>query len=68
MKSSKKVFSMKSGTDDRLSRCSNTPETPTETELAAKPVLPEIDHLKGKISDKELDSLRAVLNWNTDVF
>ena len=41
----------------------------TETELAAnKPVLPEIELIKGKISDKELDSLRAVLNWNADVF
>ena len=44
-------------------------ERPTETELAAnKPVLPEIEHLKGKISDKELDSLRAVLSRNADVF
>ena len=33
-----------------------------------KPVLPEIEHLKGKISDKELDSLRAVRNRNADVF
>ena len=42
---------------------------PTETELAAnKPVLPEIEHLRGKISDKELDSLRAVLSRNADVF
>ena len=48
---------------------SNFPERPTETELAAnKPVLPEIEHLKGKISDKELDSLRAVLSRNADVF
>ena len=39
------------------------------TELAAnKPVLPEIEHLKGKISDKELDSLRAMLSRNADVF
>ena len=31
------------------SSCSNFPERPTETELAAnKPVLPEIEHLKGK--------------------
>ena len=68
LKSSKKFFSMKSETDG-LSSCSNFPERPTETELAAnKPVLPEIEHLKGKISDRELGSLRAVLNWNTDVF
>ena len=60
---------MKSETDDGLSSCSNYPERPTEAELAAnKPVLLEIEHLKGKISDKELDSLRAVLNRNADVF
>ena len=69
LKSSRKLFSMKSETDDGLSSCSNFPERPTEAELAAiKPVLPEIELLKGKISDKELDSLRAVLNWNADVF
>ena len=52
LKSSRKLFSMKSETDDGLSSCSNFPERPTETELAAnKPVLPEIEHLKGKISD-----------------
>ena len=69
MKSSKKLFSMKSETDDGLSSCSNFPEIPKETELGAnKPVLPEIEHLKGKISDKELDSLRAVLNRNANVF
>ena len=68
LKSSRKLFSMKSETDDGLSSCSNFPERPTEAELAAnKPVLPEIEHLKGKISDKELDSLRAVLNRNADV-
>ena len=60
---------MKSETDDGLSSCSNFAERPTETELAAnKPVLPEIEHLKCKISDRELDSLMAVLNWNADVF
>ena len=69
LKSSRKLFSMKSETYDGLSSCSNFPERLTETELAAnKPVLPEIEHLKGKISDKELDSLRAVLSWNADVF
>ena len=69
LKSSRKLFSMKSETDDGLSSCSNFPERPTETELAAnKPVLPEIEHLKGKTSDMELDSLRAVLSRNADVF
>ena len=65
LKSSKKLFSMKSETNDGLSSCSNFPEKPTETELASnKPVLLEIDN----ISDKEPDSLRDVLNRNADVF
>ena len=60
---------MKSETDDGLSSCSNFPERPTDIELSVnQPVLPEIEHSKGKISDKELDSLRAALNWNADVF
>ena len=38
----KKLFSMKSATDDGMSSCSNFPERPTETDLAAnKTVLPE---------------------------
>ena len=69
LKSSKKSFSMKLETDDGLSSCSNFPERPTETEVAAKKhVLPEIEYLKGRIPDQELDSLRAVLNRNPDVF
>ena len=69
LKSSRKLVSMKSETDDGLSSCSNFPERPTEKELAAnKLVLPEIEHFKGKISDKELDSLRVVLSRNADVF
>ena len=69
LKSSRKLFSMKSETDDGLSSCSNFPERPTDTELKAnKPVLPEVEHLRTKISDKELDSLRAVLSRNADVF
>ena len=69
LKSFKKTFSMKSETDDGLSSCSNFPERPSHIEVAAnKPVLPEIDHLTGKISDRELDSFRAVLNRNADGF
>ena len=69
LKSSRKLFSMKSETDDGLSSCSNFPERPTRAELAAnKLVPPEIEHLKGEKSDKELDSLRAVLSQNADVF
>ena len=52
---------MKSETDDWLSSCSNFPEGPTEPELVANKSVPsEIEHLKSKISYKELDSLRAV--------
>ena len=55
---------MKRKTDAGLSSCSSVPERPTETELASnKPVLPEIERLKGKLSNKELDFLRAVLNY-----
>ena len=36
LKSSKRLFSMKSEADYGLSSCSNFPEGPTETELAAK--------------------------------
>ena len=69
LKSFKKLFSMKSETDDGLSSCSNFFERPTETELASnKPVLSEIEHLRGKLSDKELDSLRAALDRKADIF
>ena len=69
LKASKKLFSMKSKTDDGLSSCSNFPARQTETKLSEnKHVLNEIEHLKGKISDKDLDSLRAVLNRNAHVF
>ena len=69
LKSSQKLFSMKSETDDGLSNCSVFSERPTETDLASnKPILHEIEHLKCKLTDKELDSLRVVLNWNADVF
>ena len=45
-----KLFSMKSDTDDGLSSCSNFPKRPSSYELESdKPVLPEIEHLKGKI-------------------
>ena len=60
---------MKWETDDGSSSCSNFPERPTESELSAKRfVLPEIEHLKGKILDKELDSLSTVVNRNAGGF
>ena len=45
----KLFFSMKSETDDGLSSSSNFPERPSSYELESdKPVLPEIEHLRGK--------------------
>ena len=42
------VKSLKSETDDGLSSCSSFPERPTPEELKMdKPVLPEIEHLRG---------------------
>ena len=64
-----KLFSMKSETDDGLSSCSNFPGRPSSYELESeKPVLPEIEHLKGKIGEGDFELLREVLNRNADVF
>ena len=61
-KSIHKLFSMKSDTDDSLSSCSNFPERPSSQELESdKPVLPEIEHLKGKIGEGDFELLREVL-------
>ena len=47
-----KLFSMKSETDDGLSSCSNFPDRPSSFELESdKPILPEIEHLRGKIGE-----------------
>ena len=60
---------MKPETDDALFSSSKFPERQIDTELAANnSVLPEIEHLKCKISDKELDSLREVLKRNAEIF
>ena len=68
-KSINKLFSMKSETDDGLSSCSNFREGPLSYELkSGKPVLPEMEHLRGKIAEVDFESLRAVLNRNADVF
>ena len=49
------VKSLKSETDDGLSSCSNFPERPKLDEMQRdKPVLPEIEHLRGKITDEQL--------------
>ena len=69
LKSIHKLFSMKSETDDGLSSCSNFPERPSSYELESdKPVLPEIEHLKGKIGEGDFEKLRDLLNRNADVF
>ena len=69
LKSFQKLFSMKSGTDDGLSSCSNFPERPSSHELESdQPVLPEIEHLKGKIGEGYFELLREVLHRNADVF
>ena len=61
LKSIHKLFSMKSETDDGLSSCSNFPERPSSYKLESdKPVLPEIEHLKGKIGEGDFELLRAV--------
>ena len=60
---------MKSETDDGLSSCSNFPERPSLYKLDSdKPVLPEIEHLKGKIGKGDFELLREVLYRNADVF
>ena len=46
---------MKSDTDDGLSSCSTFPERSSSYEMESdKPVLPEIEHLKGKIGELQL--------------
>ena len=63
------VKSLKSETDDGLSSCSNFPERPTLEKLEMdKPVLPEIEHLRGKVTDEQLKAIKDVLDRNQDVF
>ena len=63
------VKSIKSETDDELSSCSNFPERPTLDEIQGdKPVLPEIEHLRGKFTDEQLEAIKDVLERNEEVF
>ena len=63
------VKSLKSETDDGLSSCSNFPERATlEEREMDKPVLPEIEHLWGKVTDEQLEAIKDVLERNEDVF
>ena len=63
------VKSLKLETDDGLSSCSNFPERPTLEEMEIdKPVLPEIEHLRFKVTDEQLEAIKDVLERNEDVF
>ena len=63
------VKSLKSEKDDGLSSCSNFPEIPTLEEMEMdKPVLPEIEHLRAKVMDEQLEAIKAVLERNDEVF
>ena len=63
------VKSLKTKTDDGLSSCSNFPGRPTLEEMEMdKPVLPEIEHLRGKVTDEQLKAIKDVLERNEDVF
>ena len=33
-----------------------------------RPVLPEIEHLRGKVTDEQLEAIKDVLERNEDVF
>ena len=63
------VKSLKSEADDGLSSSSKLPERPTLEELEMdKPVLPEIEHLRGKVTDEQLEAIKDVLDRNQGVF
>ena len=63
------VKSLKSETDDGLSSCSNFPETPTLEEMEMdKPVLPEIEHFRGKVTDEQLETIKDVLEQTRTFF
>ena len=61
---SNKMVSMRSETVGGLPNCSSFPEQlPPSYELESNnPVLPEIEHSKGKIREAETDMLEGVLN------
>ena len=61
--------SLRSETDDGPSSCSNFPERPTLEELEIdKPILPEVEHSRGKVTDEQLEAIKDVLERNQDVF
>ena len=61
--------SLTSATNDGLSSCSIFPERPTLEELEIdKPVLPEIEHQRGKVTDEQFEAIKDVLDGNQDDF
>ena len=61
--------SLKSETDDGLSSYSKCPERSALEELEMdKLVLPEIEHLRGKVRDEQLETIKDVLDRNQDVY
>ena len=63
------MTSLKSKTNDGLSSCSNFLERLTVAEIEVdKPVLSEIEHLRGKVTDEQLEAIKNVLDRNEDVF
>ena len=61
------VKSLKSETADGLSSCSNFPERPTLEEMEIdKPV--EIEQIRGKVTDEQLEAIKDVLERNGEVF
>ena len=67
--SSGPVKSFKSETDDGLSSCSNSLEKRTLDELEMdKPVLPEIENLRRKVTDEQLEAIKDVVDRNQNVF
>ena len=67
-RSSGLVKSIRSETDDRFFSRSNFPERPTLEELEMdEPLLPEIEYLRRKVRDKQLEAIKDVLDRNQDV-
>ena len=62
------IKSLKSDTQDGLSSCSNFSERPLLEEMEMdKTVFPEIEHLRGKVTDEQLEAIKDVLEQNEDV-
>ena len=53
----------------KFSSCSNFTERPTLEEMEKdKPVLPEREHLRSKVTDEQLEAIKDVLGRNEYVF